>query len=266
MGRTIFNESADAICKIDIAEYEAEIERRRQIGLTIDPATAETMFDWVDENDPYGVLEEQYQSKVLRREYFAVHPDGTRVHFHDLPKATRKALWARDERLMDLADHDAEVERRRQIGLTINPFTAEMTTWQTDSSVPYNILDEKDPVEEEFTRHYFARHPGGITWVRFSDLPKKNRDIFWTIFANKCHASAKCALAGPDLEKYEAEIERRRQIGLTIDPAIAETTYWFSDTNDPYCILNEKYHGDYYWGNTCAQSWGRVGSHPRRTR
>ena len=85
------------------------------------------MFDWVDENDPYRVLEEQYQSKVPRREYFAVHPDGTRVHFHDLPKATRKALWARDERLMDIADHDAEVERRRQIGLTINPRTAETT-------------------------------------------------------------------------------------------------------------------------------------------
>ena len=71
------SEFADAICKIDIAEYEAEIERRRQIGLTIDPATAEMKFIWVDENDPYGVLEEQYQSKVLRREYFALHPDGT---------------------------------------------------------------------------------------------------------------------------------------------------------------------------------------------
>ena len=59
------------------------------------------------------------------------------------------------------------------------------------------------------------------------------RGIFWAIFANKCHASAKCALAGPDLEKYEAEIERRRQIGLTIDPAIGETTYWFSDIEIP---------------------------------
>ena len=57
------SKSADAICKIDIAEYEAEIERRRQIGLTIDPATAETMFDWVDENDPYGVLEERCRRK-----------------------------------------------------------------------------------------------------------------------------------------------------------------------------------------------------------
>ena len=38
------SESADAISKIDIAEYEAEIERRRQIGLTIDPATVEMKF------------------------------------------------------------------------------------------------------------------------------------------------------------------------------------------------------------------------------
>ena len=178
------------------------------------------------------------------------------VHFHDLPKATRKALWARDERLSDLAEYEIEVARRRQIGITINPFTAEMTTWQTNSSDPYNILDEKHRDEEEFTRHYFARHPGGITWVRFSDLPKQDRDTFWAIFANKCHASAKCALAGPDLEKYEAEIERRRQIGLTIDPAIGETTYWFSDTNDPYCILDEKYHGDYYRGEHFARNPG----------
>ena len=70
------SESADAICKIDIAEYEAEIERRRQIGLTIDPATAETWFTLVDENDPYGVLEEHYQAKVLRLEYFAAQPRG----------------------------------------------------------------------------------------------------------------------------------------------------------------------------------------------
>jgi hypothetical protein len=29
-----------------------------------------------------------------------------------------------------------------------------------------------------------------------------------------------------DLKKYKNEVERRRQIGLTIDPAAADTTYW----------------------------------------
>ena len=181
------SKSADAICKIDIAEYEAEIERRRQIGLTIDPATAETVFDWVDENDPYGVLEEQYQSKVPRREYFAVHPDGTRVHFHDLPKATRKALWARDERLMDIADHDAEVERRRQIGLTINPRTAETTCFYVDLLDRYNILGKEHHCGY-VSCECFARHPGG-TWVHFSDLPAEMRDAFWKEVVNKCSSS-----------------------------------------------------------------------------
>ena len=41
----------------DIEEYKAEVERRRQIGLTIDPATAETMFWWADIHDPYDILD-----------------------------------------------------------------------------------------------------------------------------------------------------------------------------------------------------------------
>ena len=183
------SESANAICKIDIAEYEAEIERRRQIGLTIDPATAETMFDWVDENDPYGILEEQYQAKVMRREYFVRNPGASNdwVHFHDLPKATRKALWARDERLMDIADHDAEVERRRQIGLTINPRTAETTCAYVDDLDRYNILDKEHHCGY-VSCECFARHPGG-KWVHFSDLPAQMRHAFWKEVVNKCSSS-----------------------------------------------------------------------------
>ena len=45
-----------------------------------------------------------------------------------------------------------------------------------------------------------------------------------------------------DLKKYKIELKRRRQIGLTIDPAIAETTYWGAHMNDPYGILDERYH------------------------
>jgi hypothetical protein len=45
-----------------------------------------------------------------------------------------------------------------------------------------------------------------------------------------------------DMDEYNAEIERRRQLGLTIDPATAETTFWFADISDPYDILDPKHH------------------------
>ncbi len=61
---------------IDIDEYEAEIERRRQIGLTIDPAIAETMFWWADMNDPYDILDERHHEGQSGREYFARNPGG----------------------------------------------------------------------------------------------------------------------------------------------------------------------------------------------
>jgi hypothetical protein len=84
----------------DIDEYNAEVERRRQIGLTIDPATAETTFWWADHNDPYCILDrEMYHEGQSGREQFARNPDASNydwVHFYDLPEATRKALWERD--------------------------------------------------------------------------------------------------------------------------------------------------------------------------
>jgi hypothetical protein len=43
----------------DLEEYRIEIERLRRIGLTIDPATAETAFFWTDMNDPYDILDER---------------------------------------------------------------------------------------------------------------------------------------------------------------------------------------------------------------
>jgi hypothetical protein len=86
----------------DIDEYRAEIERRRQIGLTIDPATAETKFWWADINDPYCILDqEKYHEGQVGREHFARSPgasNGDWVHFNDLPESTGKALWERDWR------------------------------------------------------------------------------------------------------------------------------------------------------------------------
>jgi hypothetical protein len=81
----------------DIDEYKAEVQRRRQIGLTIDPASAETMFWWADINDPYDILDpEKYHEGQVGREHFARNPGGDWVGFNDLPEATRKALWERD--------------------------------------------------------------------------------------------------------------------------------------------------------------------------
>jgi hypothetical protein len=77
-------------------QWRIEIERRRQIGLTIDPATAETAVYWEGMDGPYDVLEEGYHEGQSGREYFARNPDGDWVLFDDLPKATRKALWERD--------------------------------------------------------------------------------------------------------------------------------------------------------------------------
>jgi hypothetical protein len=130
----------------DIAEYETELDRRRQIGLAIDPATAETTIWWADGNDPYRILDVEYHgSDEMRREYFARNPgagDDEWVHFHHLPIATRKALWERDKRLTDLDEYNAEIERRQHIGLTIDPATAETAAWSVDMFDPYEILDQ----------------------------------------------------------------------------------------------------------------------------
>jgi hypothetical protein len=85
----------------DIEEYHAEIERRRRIGLTIDPATAETTFWWADGLDPYHILDKEFHYGSVGRERFARHPGASNsdwVNFSELPEATRNALWKRDGR------------------------------------------------------------------------------------------------------------------------------------------------------------------------
>jgi hypothetical protein len=58
----------------DIEEHKAEIERRRQLGLTIEPAVAEPTFWWADGGDPYHILDEKYHYGCIGRERFARHP------------------------------------------------------------------------------------------------------------------------------------------------------------------------------------------------
>jgi hypothetical protein len=71
-------------------------EHRRQIGLTIDPATAE-MTSWrasmrASMDEPYDILDPHED------QYFVGNPDGEWVLFEDLPETTRKALWERYRR------------------------------------------------------------------------------------------------------------------------------------------------------------------------
>ena len=84
-----------------VLDILVELERRRQIGLTIDPATAETTFWWPDINDPYWLLGEKHHDGCYGRTYFARNPGAGPddwVHFNDLPEATCDALWERDRR------------------------------------------------------------------------------------------------------------------------------------------------------------------------
>lgn len=96
--------AADAVYNYRITdpdEYKAEVERRRQIGLTIDPATAETTFCWEDLSDPYDIRDPKYHCGTIGRVRFARHPGARNadwVDFIGLPEATRKALWERDGR------------------------------------------------------------------------------------------------------------------------------------------------------------------------
>src|SRR6476659_10892268 len=77
----------------------AERERLRQIGLTIDPAIAETMFWYADVSDPYDILDQQiYNEDCYGRVRAARNPGGKWVAFEDLPEATCEALWQRDGR------------------------------------------------------------------------------------------------------------------------------------------------------------------------
>jgi len=81
----------------DMDEYNAERERLRQVGLTIDPATAEITSWHANIADPYCILDDVYCSKgSLVIDRFARNPGGEWVYFGDLPEATLKALNERD--------------------------------------------------------------------------------------------------------------------------------------------------------------------------
>ena len=85
----------------DVPTVEVTVEYldalRKAVGLQIDPATAEVEWTYAYTVDPYGDdpdLPEEY--RCVGREYFARSPgSNVWVSFHDLPEASRDALWDR---------------------------------------------------------------------------------------------------------------------------------------------------------------------------
>jgi hypothetical protein len=81
----------------DLAANQITVEQwlaiRKDAGLHIDPKTAEVMWIYANNFDPYGVYPDLPDVQT-GREYFARSPGSdVWVLFRDLPDATRDALW-----------------------------------------------------------------------------------------------------------------------------------------------------------------------------
>jgi hypothetical protein len=67
----------------------------RAEGLKIDPETADVVWQHAEILDPYGFYRDlPDECRQVGRVYFARSPESDIwVSFHDLPEATRNALW-----------------------------------------------------------------------------------------------------------------------------------------------------------------------------
>lgn len=83
--------------------YQTTVEQwlasRKEAELEIDPETAEVYWEYGQTLDPYGVYQDlPEECQQVGRVHFARSPDSDIwVCFYDLPDATRKALWERDD-------------------------------------------------------------------------------------------------------------------------------------------------------------------------
>lgn len=84
---------ARAVAEERVSRY-ARPEERQQVGLEINPASAEVFFVYGETDDPYNDEPDflpKYRS--IGRVYFAVDPKvGVAVAFRDLPDATLESL------------------------------------------------------------------------------------------------------------------------------------------------------------------------------
>jgi hypothetical protein len=88
------------------------------------------------------------------------------------------AVAVHSYRLTDLDEYEAERERRREIGLTIDPAAAEKIRWGADVSDPYDMLDPEKFHENCYGNVSLARNPGGL-WVYCGDLPEATDELLW---------------------------------------------------------------------------------------
>jgi hypothetical protein len=115
--------TANALCNkhgIKRRESGEEIERdefirvRKVAGLRIDPDTAEVHWHYGLDLDPYGIepdLPKEYWQ--IGRQRFARSPDSDIwVHFHDLPVATRDALFKKHKKQICFPGGLEQVEQR----------------------------------------------------------------------------------------------------------------------------------------------------------
>jgi hypothetical protein len=69
--------------------------------------------------------------------------------------------------------------KRKEIGLRIDPATAEVDWFMQELSDPYEI-NPLPPEEERCVGNvYFARAPGSADWIWFGDLPDATEDALW---------------------------------------------------------------------------------------
>jgi hypothetical protein len=103
-------------------------------------------------------------------------------HIYDaariVAESYQDAMAVHSYRLTDLEEYEAERERRREIGLTIDPATAEKIRWHADVNDPYAMLDPAKHHENCYGGELFARNPGG-EWVWRGDLPNATDEVLW---------------------------------------------------------------------------------------
>jgi hypothetical protein len=95
-GWRIHNGRVNRDC-ISNAEYDRRMKERRAAGLLLDPSIAKIDWTYAHTCDPYNDgLAFHPQEEQLGREYFARAPGSDIwVCVHDLPDATRDAIWER---------------------------------------------------------------------------------------------------------------------------------------------------------------------------
>jgi hypothetical protein len=112
----------------------------------------------------------------------------------------------------------------KQVGLKIDPETAEVT-WQYGSGLdPYGLHDLRGEKNDYVCRNCFARSPASDAWILFADLPEHVREALWE--KHKFH------LAAFPTAPVAIEIHSARMPGRTPRP-IGQLLRWPRDRSAP---------------------------------